>query len=130
MPRTQTEYEDSFTLKMFLFQFINFYSSLIYIAFFKVIKFHNVKILQCFAFNCVQNVLAYKHNTYQCRNNLKLVHWCACLSYVKQWINLTYNISNKLKTVINFTIIIEFFFLKLILNWSSKLLCLAIYSMQ
>ncbi|MCL4142507.1 UNVERIFIED_CONTAM: hypothetical protein GTU68_062604 [Idotea baltica] len=35
MPRTQTEFEDSFTLKMFLFQFINFYSSLIYIAFFK-----------------------------------------------------------------------------------------------
>ncbi|XP_042205000.1 anoctamin-4-like isoform X3 [Homarus americanus] len=35
VPRTETEYEDSFTLKMFLFQFINFYSSLIYIAFFK-----------------------------------------------------------------------------------------------
>lgn len=35
-PRTQTEYEDSFTFKMFLFQFINYYSYLIYIAFFKV----------------------------------------------------------------------------------------------
>ncbi|XP_071550215.1 anoctamin-5 isoform X3 [Panulirus ornatus] len=35
VPRTETEYEDSFTLKMFLFQFLNFYSSLIYIAFFK-----------------------------------------------------------------------------------------------
>ncbi|XP_068222523.1 anoctamin-5-like isoform X2 [Palaemon carinicauda] len=35
IPRTQTEYEDSFTLKMFLFQFINYYASLIYIAFFK-----------------------------------------------------------------------------------------------
>ncbi|CAG7831124.1 unnamed protein product [Allacma fusca] len=34
-PRTQTEYEDSFTFKMFLFQFINYYSYLIYIAFFK-----------------------------------------------------------------------------------------------
>ncbi|GAB6023958.1 hypothetical protein CHUAL_008688 [Chamberlinius hualienensis] len=34
-PRTQTEYEDSFTFKMFIFQFINFYSSLIYIAFVK-----------------------------------------------------------------------------------------------
>ncbi|KAF2357771.1 Anoctamin [Trinorchestia longiramus] len=34
-PRTETEYEDSFTLKIFLFQFVNFYSSLIYIAFFK-----------------------------------------------------------------------------------------------
>ncbi|XP_077492339.1 anoctamin-4-like [Amblyomma americanum] len=34
-PRTQQEYEDSFTLKMFLFTFLNTYSSLIYIAFFK-----------------------------------------------------------------------------------------------
>lgn len=33
--RTQTEWEDSFTLKMFLFQFVNHYSSLFYIAFFK-----------------------------------------------------------------------------------------------
>jgi hypothetical protein len=36
MPRTQTEFEHSFTFKMFAFQFINFYASLIYIAFFKV----------------------------------------------------------------------------------------------
>ena len=35
-PRTQTEYEDSFTFKMFSFQFVNYYSSLVYIAFFKV----------------------------------------------------------------------------------------------
>lgn len=34
-PRTQSEYEDSFTFKMFLFTFLNTYSSLIYIAFFK-----------------------------------------------------------------------------------------------
>ncbi|XP_043246594.1 anoctamin-5-like isoform X2 [Amphibalanus amphitrite] len=34
-PRTQTEYEDSFTFKMFSFQFVNYYSSLVYIAFFK-----------------------------------------------------------------------------------------------
>ena len=34
-PRTETEYEDSYTLKMFLFQFVNYYSSIIYIAFFK-----------------------------------------------------------------------------------------------
>ncbi|XP_033610715.1 anoctamin-4 isoform X2 [Cryptotermes secundus] len=34
-PRTQTEYEDSYTFKIFVFQFVNFYSSLIYIAFFK-----------------------------------------------------------------------------------------------
>ncbi|XP_075217812.1 anoctamin-4-like [Lycorma delicatula] len=34
-PRTQVEYEDSYTFKIFLFEFMNFYSSLIYIAFFK-----------------------------------------------------------------------------------------------
>lgn len=33
--RTTTEYEDSFTFKMYLFQFINFYSSIFYIAFIK-----------------------------------------------------------------------------------------------
>ena len=33
--RTQTEYDDSFITKMYLFQFVNFYSSLFYIAFFK-----------------------------------------------------------------------------------------------
>lgn len=36
LPRTQTEFEDNFTMKIFLFQILNFYSSLIYIAFFKV----------------------------------------------------------------------------------------------
>ncbi|KAL1502850.1 hypothetical protein ABEB36_007931 [Hypothenemus hampei] len=34
-PRTTTEYENSYTFKIFLFEFMNFYSSLIYIAFFK-----------------------------------------------------------------------------------------------
>ncbi|XP_078583555.1 anoctamin-4-like isoform X6 [Branchiostoma floridae x Branchiostoma japonicum] len=35
LPRTQTEYEDSFTFKMFLFQSVNYYASIFYIAFFK-----------------------------------------------------------------------------------------------
>lgn len=35
MHRTQTKYEDSFTFKVFIFQFVTFYSSLVYIAFFK-----------------------------------------------------------------------------------------------
>ncbi|XP_053736069.1 anoctamin-7 isoform X2 [Synchiropus splendidus] len=35
MHRTQTKYEDMFILKVFIFQFINFYSSPIYVAFFK-----------------------------------------------------------------------------------------------
>lgn len=35
LPRTQTEFENSLTLKMYLFQFVNYYSSIFYIAFFK-----------------------------------------------------------------------------------------------
>ena len=35
-PRTRTDFEDSYTMKLFCFQFINYYSSLVYIAFFKV----------------------------------------------------------------------------------------------
>uniref|UniRef100_A0A8B9P8S5 Anoctamin n=1 Tax=Apteryx owenii TaxID=8824 RepID=A0A8B9P8S5_APTOW len=35
MHRTQTKYEDAFIFKVFVFQFVNFYSSPIYIAFFK-----------------------------------------------------------------------------------------------
>lgn len=34
-PRTDSDFEDSFTFKMFLFQFINYYATLFYIAFFK-----------------------------------------------------------------------------------------------
>merc|ERR1719210_1485397 len=34
-PRTQTDFEDNYTFKIFFFQMINFYSSLVYIAFFK-----------------------------------------------------------------------------------------------
>lgn len=35
MHRTQTEFEDNLIFKVFIFQFVNFYSSIIYIAFFK-----------------------------------------------------------------------------------------------
>lgn len=35
MPRTQSEYDDSLTLKMYLLQFVNCYSSIFYIALFK-----------------------------------------------------------------------------------------------
>lgn len=35
MHRTQTEFEDAFTFKVFIFQFVNFYASPVYIAFFK-----------------------------------------------------------------------------------------------
>uniref|UniRef100_A0A0N4ZJA1 Anoctamin n=1 Tax=Parastrongyloides trichosuri TaxID=131310 RepID=A0A0N4ZJA1_PARTI len=34
-PRTQNDFDNSFTLKVFLFQFVNYYSSLFYIAFVK-----------------------------------------------------------------------------------------------
>ena len=33
--RTQTEYEDSLITKLYIFQFVNFYTSIFYIAFFK-----------------------------------------------------------------------------------------------
>ena len=33
--RTQTDYDNSLTLKSYLFQFVNFYSSIFYLAFFK-----------------------------------------------------------------------------------------------
>ena len=33
--RTQTQYDDSFTVKLYIFQFVNYYSSIFYIAFFK-----------------------------------------------------------------------------------------------
>ncbi|XP_011619642.1 anoctamin-7 isoform X1 [Takifugu rubripes] len=35
MPRTQTQYENAFIFKVFIFQFVNFYSSPFYVAFFK-----------------------------------------------------------------------------------------------
>nr|XP_058161623.1 anoctamin-5 isoform X2 [Dasypus novemcinctus] len=35
IPRTHQEYESSLTLKMFMFQFVNYYSSCFYVAFFK-----------------------------------------------------------------------------------------------
>lgn len=36
MPKTQTMFDDLFTFKMYLFQFVNFYGSLFYIAFVKL----------------------------------------------------------------------------------------------
>jgi hypothetical protein len=33
--RTQTEYDDSLSLKIYLLQFVNYYASIFYIAFFK-----------------------------------------------------------------------------------------------
>lgn len=35
IPRTHMEYENRLTMKMFLFQFVNYYSSCFYVAFFK-----------------------------------------------------------------------------------------------
>ena len=35
LPRTQMEFDNSLTLKMYLFEFVNYYSSIFYIAFFK-----------------------------------------------------------------------------------------------
>lgn len=35
IPKTHVEYENKLTMKMFLFQFVNYYSSCFYVAFFK-----------------------------------------------------------------------------------------------
>ncbi|KAJ8980895.1 hypothetical protein NQ317_011195 [Molorchus minor] len=35
LQRTQTEYDDSLALKIYMFQFVNYYSSIFYVAFFK-----------------------------------------------------------------------------------------------
>lgn len=35
LQRTQTEYDDSLALKIYMFQFVNYYSCIFYIAFFK-----------------------------------------------------------------------------------------------
>ena len=35
--RTQTEFDDSLSLKIYLLQFVNYYASIFYIAFFKVV---------------------------------------------------------------------------------------------
>ena len=40
LPRTQTEFDNSLTLKMYFIQFVNYYSSIFYIAFFKVSQRH------------------------------------------------------------------------------------------
>ncbi|XP_011409598.1 PREDICTED: anoctamin-7-like [Amphimedon queenslandica] len=60
--RTTTEYEDSFTFKMYLFQFINFYSSIFYIAFIKgkptgypggYLRFGMWRLDECSAYGCL-----------------------------------------------------------------------------
>ena len=33
--RTQTEFENSYTVKVFVFQFVNYFSSIFYVGFFK-----------------------------------------------------------------------------------------------
>ena len=63
--RTTTEYEDSFTFKMYLFQFINFYSSIFYIAFFKgrftgypggYIRIGNLRLDECSTYGCLMEL--------------------------------------------------------------------------
>ena len=45
-PRTQSDYEDNYSMKIFAFEFVNVYSSLVYIAIFKVIT-NYVKVKWC-----------------------------------------------------------------------------------
>ena len=63
MHRTQSEYDDNLTFKVFIFQFINFYSSIIYIAFFKG-KFVGYPGHYKHIFGSLRNeeVIHYRHN--------------------------------------------------------------------
>ncbi|KZC10272.1 Anoctamin-4, partial [Dufourea novaeangliae] len=103
-PRTQTEYESSYTFKIFLFEFVNFYSSLIYIAFFKgrffvhpgdadarVSEFYRIKTDVCDPAGCLSEVciqLAIIMVGKQCFNNIveilspKLWNWWRKRSHV------------------------------------------------
>lgn len=72
-PRTQSEFDNSFTFKVFLFQFVNFYSSLFYIAFVKgrfagipgpddyadphEVRIGTIKLEQCEAAGCMVELL-------------------------------------------------------------------------
>uniref|UniRef100_A0A672ZYG7 Anoctamin n=1 Tax=Sphaeramia orbicularis TaxID=375764 RepID=A0A672ZYG7_9TELE len=53
MHRTQSKYEDMFILKVFVFQIINFYSSPVYIAFFKGCGCDSMLWCQCGAGGCL-----------------------------------------------------------------------------
>jgi len=60
--RTQTEFDESLTIKIYLFQFVNYYTSIIYIAF---LKGKNVgypaKYLRIFGLR--QEEVRYAHNS-------------------------------------------------------------------
>ena len=77
--RTFTEYEDSLTYKLFLFQCINYYSNLFYIAFFKVKKMplnhvlgsiNNFNFILTFHYNHSSNV-----SFNYIRENYIEIHW-------------------------------------------------------
>ena len=65
-PRTVTEYHDSFTLKMYIFEFVNTYSSLFYVAFFQTsmiygnpVKYNRVngrRVEECHPAGCLIDV--------------------------------------------------------------------------
>ncbi|XP_035232219.1 anoctamin-5-like isoform X2 [Stegodyphus dumicola] len=96
-PRTQREYEDSFTFKMFLFEFINMYSSLIYIAFFKGRFFghpgHTFTLFgfrqdQCELGGCLFEVcvqLAIIMVGKQILNNISELSWAEMMNWWKRW---------------------------------------------
>ncbi|KAG8194632.1 hypothetical protein JTE90_003108 [Oedothorax gibbosus] len=96
-PRTQREYEDSFTFKMFLFEFINMYSSLIYIAFFKgrffghpghTFKLFNYRQDQCELGGCLFEVcvqLAIIMVGKQILNNISELSWAEMMNWWKRW---------------------------------------------
>ena len=94
MHRTQTEYDDNLTFKVFIFQFINFYSSIIYIAFFKgkfvgypghykhifgSLRNEEVDDLCCIY---ISNLPIYMHNLLQCGNGGCLIELAQQLAVI------------------------------------------------
>jgi len=60
--RLQTEFDDNFITKMFLFQFVNFYTSLFYIAFIKG-KWGSQCSIWCIVHTCTYACFALKYAT-------------------------------------------------------------------
>lgn len=91
--RTQTEYDDSFTLKTYLLQFINTYASLFYIAFLKGTllgesfkKFFNLKKDECSPGGCFLDLIEQMATIMilkQCFNLLSAYLWPRLKRYFK-----------------------------------------------
>ena len=63
--RTQTEFDDSLSLKIYLLQFVNYYASIFYIAFFKVISFCTINMNWTFTISHMKSRYEILLNVYE-----------------------------------------------------------------